>query len=727
MLKAFWVGKRRPGRHSGRAALHLFKLVLLNGMAQLLLCHPVLAERHVSILMTSNIQGQFSLNLDDSQESDPVLALARSILAEKDRGIDIVLDLGNAFYPGALSKFSSGSIMMDFLDYFAFDATLVSSQDLHIGVKNLEFLKQNKSVQLLSANIVRQDSPVFLPWFAVDVRGLRLAFVGISSNSILFDIAEKDLYNIALKDAKQSLDLALQQIQATGVKHIVLMSGLNLSETMDLIESFPGIGLALCGGDNTGELYAGKASRIDLADGRSIIIAAGMADYTILDLAVDNRISLRHLGEHRTMAQTTTDDRYLVFKDRLSLWKKKYLEEENRKIAAAGAEPHIIDDLRLSRLLQDRFNAEIAMVQKDTLAPLPLQHDIRRSDLLKIVNLDYPVFTFRLTGNELRAVAQQADGLVVSGISGQEDVTVQGYAVHADQRYKVAATQPAFEKIQRVLGRSVPYSNTWLGVKDLLFEDMQTRQVLMVPDYDYLDRRFRFNIDAYLSNIIDNSDVDRGSQIATPIGQPEQSYTKWGLENIIDFAVYNKYHRFVLTPYMLYVRQDDYYLNNLLRGTLLYEYNLNPIFRPYNKVQYETVVADVDHRRPSLVRETVGVSAFYTYIEGKLGLGFEKKVQDPVDDPVYGLEFIINARYPIFDNLIYTLNLDTFAVVNSEFNDLWEIRSSIENVLSVPLNTHLSISLRHRYFYRYEGEIGQDYRNSQFITAFDLKAGWKIW
>jgi hypothetical protein len=721
------AGKSHHGHHSGRVALDRIKRILLSCLAQLLVSNSVLADSHVSILMTSNIHGEFTLNIDNQEETDPLLALARSILAEKDKGIDLVLDLGNVFYPGALSKFSSGSIMMDFLDYFAFDATLVSSADLHIGVKNLEFLKQDKGTQLLSSNIFRGDSPVFTPWFAVDVRGLQMALVGVSSNAIHFDIAEKDLYSITLKDAKQALASALQQIQAAGIKHVLLMSGLNLSETMDLIESFPDIGMALCGGDYTGALYAGKASRIDLADGRSIVIAADDADYTILDLAIGDRIAIGSLNARRSMAYATTDDRYLDFKNRLSLWKKKFLQDESQRITDAGAGPHIVDDRRLSRLLQDRFNSEIAIVGTATLAALPLQNDIRRSDLLHLVNLDYDVFTFTLTGDELRTVAQQADGFVITGLERDADITVQGYAVAADRRYRVAATQPAFEKIQQVLGKQLSYRNTWLSVKDLLFQDLQTRRVLLASDYDYLDRRFRLSIDAYLANFIDSSDVRRDSDIDTPVGQPDRSYGKWGLENEIDITLYNKYHRFVLTPYMLYMRQDDQYLNNLLRAALLYDYNLSETFRPYNKIQYETVVASVDGQRPSLLRETAGLSAFYKYANAKLGVGFEKKVQDPVDDPVYGLEFIVWASYPIFENLIYSLDLDTFTAVNGGGADRWEMRSRLENALSVPLNAYLSISLRHRYFYVYENELNQDYHNSQFVASFDLKMGWKVW
>ena len=726
MRKSAHKSKARPFGYPSRAPLPGIVLTVLIGLAVVFPCHPAAAADRVTVVLTANTHGAFSMEPDGQEEKGPLLSLARSILAEKKNGADLVIDLGNAFYPGALSKFSSGSVVMDFMDFFGFDATLVSSADLHIGFSNLEFVRKDKYTRLLSANIVGKEEPVFTPWFEVDVRGQRIAFVGVSSASINFDIAEKEIYGVSLQDARKALEAALETIRQAGIDRVVLLSGLNLAETLELMTAFPAVDLALSGGDYTGELFAGKASRIDLEDGRSVLIAGDGADYYLLDLVADtDGIAVRSMEGRKAAAPATSDYRYQDFKGRLALWKTKFREVENQRLAASGGGDNVIDDNRLCRLLQDRFNSETAIVEEGTLRAIPLKGDIRRSDLLNLVNLDYNVFTFRLTGEQLRAVGGQVEGLVVTGLERDPDFTIQGYALEPARTYRVAATQTALEKIERILGTKIDYRNNWLSVKDLMANDLQDRRVVMLPDYDYLSRRFRVTLDAYLSNIIDSSSVHRDSDIETPVGQPRESYSKWGLENRIDLAIYNKYHRFLLTPYMMYVRQDDDYLHNLLRGTLLYEYNLSKTYRPYNKFQYETVVTSMAGERPSMLRETAGVSYFSTYVNAKLGLGFEKEVQDPSDAPSYGLELILGFRYPILKNLIYSFDLDMFDSVQS--GDDWQVRGTVENALVVLINAHLSLTLRHCYFFLYDGDLDSHYSNSQFLTTFDVKTGWKLW
>jgi hypothetical protein len=258
-------------------------------------------------------------------------------------------------------------------------------------------------------------------------------------------------------------------------------------------------------------------------------------------------------------------------------------------------------------------------------------------------------------------------------------------------------------------------------------EDLQNKQIVLREDYDYLDRRFRTTIDASLSNFIDDSSVEKGDNIETPAGQPSKSYNKWGLENTVDITTYNKYHRFVFTPYMFYSRQDDSYLNNILRGTILYDYNLSEIFKPYNKFRYDTVVEEVDGQRPSLVRETMGMSAAYKYFTGKLGFGFEQEVQDPSEAPLYGVEFIVGARVPFLTHFTYTFDLDTFTGIIDEGGGQWQTRSEINNGVSAKINSYLSLSFRHKYFYYDEDATGESYENSQFITSLDLKSDWKFW
>jgi hypothetical protein len=703
----------------------LFMLFLLS----IVPCRPAAAldrAQNIKLLLTSNIQGRSNAALEAQESKDALLVLAQNLAAQRRQAVDLYLDLGNAFYPGVISKYSSGSIMMDFLDEFDCQGTLVSTLDLHVGVKNLEFLKKNRNVRLLSTNIVHSTDTVFTPFFIADVRGTRIAFVAVSSERLEFDIAEKDLYAIGLLDEKEALQPVLEKIAGAGVKHIVLLAGLKIESVIQLLDAFPQIGLALCGGDSTGRLYDGKAARIDLADGRSILMLNENYDFFTLDLMVDESIHPLALRPHKARAIKTDDAGYARFAQRLTLWKKSYLAEQNRHVADIGDSQYVIDDYRLSQLLRDRFNSEVAIVDSNTLNAYPITQDVRKSDLLGLVNLDYHIFTFSISGRELKMVDRSLSSLVVVGLSKAHSFTVQGYPVEDHRRYKVAATQPAFEKIEKLLARTIPFTNSWTTVTALLVEDLNLGRVILRDDYAYLDRRFRSMFDIYLSNFVGSGSVRRSEDISTPVDQPSQSYSKWGLEDRIDWTIYNQHHRMVLTPYLFYVRQDDEYIQNLLRGTVLYEYNLSEYVRPYNKFQIDTVVERIGGRRPMLIRETMGISTYFNQVSGRLGLGFEKRVQDPSERALFGFEFIVGFQYPFLDHFTYLFGIDNFATLSNPGGH-WGLRSSIDNALMIRINDYLSVSVKHKYFYLYEDELGGDYRSSQIFTTVDLRTDWKLW
>ncbi len=685
------------------------------------------AQMRVKLLLTSNIQGKSFVNIENQELVDPLLVLAQNIQAEQRAGTDLYLDMGNAFYPGLLSKYSSGAIMMDFFDAMGCGATLVSSKDMHIGLDNLNFLQARSNVRLLSANIVRPEGPAFKPYYVAEVRGTRIAFVGLSSKTLGFDIAEKNLYNTKIQDEQAALDPVIKEIQASGVRHIVLLSGLTLGDTLKMMEVYPGIDLALCGGDYTGALYAGKASRVDLVDGRSIAMLDDRYDYYTVDLLLDDKVLFQAMHPRKALPLPTTTGAYQELRQRLTLWKQKYLAEQNQTLAQIDETACVLDDVRLTQLLRDRFNSELAVVDKNTINACPITGDVRKSDFLRVVNLDYNIFTFALRGEQLKRLHEANTEMVVTGFTHGKTVGVQGYPLEPLRKYRVAATQSAFEKIQRLLGTELKYSNSWSTVTDLLVSDLENERVVLRTDYTYLERRFRTLVDVYLANFVTSVDVKRDPTIETPVAQPTRSYDKWGIEDRIDLSFYNEKHRLVLTPYIFYVSQDDDYLQNLLRGTILYDYNLDEYWRPYNKFQADTVVRSVDGLRPVLIRETAGLSYYRSVFQGKLGLGFDKQVQDPAEEADYGVEFIVGIKYPFLKYFLYELNFDNFAMLENDDGGRWGLRSETDTAVSAKVNEYLSVSLRYKYFYLFDDDIDEEYRSSQFITTLNVMTQWKIW
>ena len=684
------------------------------------------AEKPISLVLTSNLQGKFSLDVDNQEKADPLLRLAQNILFESSNGVDLYLDLGNAFYPGVLSKYSMGSVMMDFMNYFSCSAVLVSSQDLQIGTNNLVYLQKNKDVRLLSANIVENEKPIFKPWFEIERKGVRIAILGISSEKIEIDIAEKDLFGYSVIETEDALATPLAEIEKAGIQHVVLLSGMNLPDTMEILKAHPQIGIALCGGDYTGHFFSAQVSRMDIDDGRSVVIMKDNVDYFRLDLMIGDKIKITAFEPKKANPIPTDDFYYAGFKNRLTLWKEEFIENERQLIANLNAAESKVDDTRFSQLLRDRFDCEVAIVEKDTINPSSISQQLKSSDFLTMVNQDYFVFLFSLTGDELNTVNTQQKGLVITGLDPKL-TRIQGYPLVADRQYRVAASQPAMREIMHMLKKRIDFTNTWMTVTDLLKDDLKNQCVVLRDDYEYLDRRFRTTIDIYFSNFIDNTSVKKGGTIDVPAGQSSKTYNKWGLEDQIDFAVYNRYHNFVLTPYLLYSRKDDDYLYNILKGTFLYEYNVFETLRPYNKFRCDTVVEAVDGLRPIVLRETLGLSIIHNKFTGKFGFGFEKEVQDPSKSGLYGIELLASFSIPFLKYLTYSFELDSMSGILDESGNPWQIRSEINNTISAKLNTFMSLSVRHKFIYYYEESIEEYYRNSRVLVTLDLNKKWKFW
>ncbi len=204
---------------------------------------------------------------------------------------------------------------------------------------------------------------------------------------------------------------------------------------------------------------------------------------------------------------------------------------------------------------------------------------------------------YRLTGSQLIDSVSNVEDLIVAGYAGG---LVQGYPVEPARKYRIVSTQTVYERVRRALKRPIVYENRWKSIPELIEGDVKGPRIFFRDNYGYLDRRFRVTLDATLSNFLEYLNVSADEDFSSP-GGPLNSYRQWGLENNIVMNIYNRYHRFILNPYMHYIelRQenetfDEYHRNllvkNLLRGIFEYRLNYFSYVNPYHKSQIDTVV-----------------------------------------------------------------------------------------------------------------------------------------
>jgi 2',3'-cyclic-nucleotide 2'-phosphodiesterase (5'-nucleotidase family) len=678
------------------------------------------AYETLTIIATGNLRGNFSLDTDES--ADPLLKVARGIIAERSaKPVDCYVDLGNAFSPGALSRYSYGAAMLDFFEYVQCDAVLVGSRDVAVGLKNLELASRMRPTQLLSINIVIDNKPIFKPYWILQKAGIKVGFIGITSSKSIFDVAEKKVLSASLAAYRDYLTMTIESLQAMGCKYIIVLSGLSGAENIAIMKDYPAIDLILAGGDASGIYYDVYSPRVDLEDGRSIITLVRAGGHYSVRLMLKEKITIEKIYFSEA-DQKVSDSAYNELVERVNLWKERYAQAGAAAIADNFPATDI-SSVTIAHLLRHYYKSEVAVVDVTDVFSTRLEGTITSIDVQRIVQNDFTVFTYRLSGKQLNTISS-ASSLIFSGLANGK---VQGRPIEGDRMYTIASTQSAYDVIADLAGADIPYTNTWIPLSDIITNDLKSKRSVAEKDFSYLDNRIRMTVDINLSNLYDNSDVSTNDTASTPPGMPSKTYKKWGFEDSADIAFYNQYHRLMLTPYIYYMRQDDQYLQNLLRGTLFYTYLFNPYINPYHKSQVDTVVVTKDDNlRPILFRETVGASFTYSYFTGRFGVGFEKQTQDPEEQILYGAESILQIQIPFLDYFMYTFNLDNFISRPENNNGNYQIRTEIKNTLSVTVTSWLALSIRHRWFYYNPLATQISYKYTQILISLDVKAKFKV-
>ncbi|MCX7633052.1 MAG: hypothetical protein N2Z22_06955, partial [Turneriella sp.] len=125
-----------------------------------------------------------------------------------------------------------------------------------------------------------------------------------------------------------------------------------------------------------------------------------------------------------------------------------------------------------------------------------------------------------------------------------------------------------------------------------------------------------------------------------------------------------------------------------LRFDLTYSYNTEWYVRPYQKNRLDTLVVPVRGQRPSFLRETLGAEFQYWLFTGKLGVGMEKEILDPVNDPNWGFEANIGVQWDLLPSAIGA----TFSIW-----DWWKTLTTLR--CTWPLSTYALRGRSHNYFF----------------------------
>ncbi len=674
------------------------------------LCAGTAYAADLTVFLTSNLEARFSLSGDD----EPMLALASEIVRNKPPD-GLYIDLGNAFYPGALSRYSYGAVMSEFFDAASCDAALISSRDMKIGVDSLTFLQSesDRKTRFLSASVIKNGASLFPGGFVRRLGREKIAFIALSSRRMVFDLAEESLYNVSLLPPEKAYQAALGSLGGD-INRVVLLSGLSMEENMLFLNNHPEICAVLAGGDNRGDLFEAAVPRIERNDGRSIFCAVERGYYTL---------TLRE-GEvpsgfvHHPVTKSEVNPALNAFKTRLSFWKQQYLRDQGPALDV----PFALSDQALAHLLRHRYRTESAFVVKGTVKEGTFAAGSSLAAVADALRDENTVLTTRVTGETLLKALSDPQLVASGGTNGK----IRGEDISPRTQYTVCCTQAAWFRLRAIGEKELAVNNMYKTPMECVQADLSTDRTLAKGDYNYLDDRFGFRMKGMLSLMYQRSSVHRNESSDTPPGMPEESYYRWGIESSLPLDFYSRLHSFSLIPYINFLKEggnsDPLYVYNTLRGTFIYSYTKWAYIHPYAKSVCESVVMSTDEGRPTLVRETAGLNIMWSYLQGKMGIGLEKKVKDPSGSSQYGLETILGCEIPLPWKFSYKADIDSFFSVQDGSGG---VKINISHGLSYSLMRWVDVSVRHRYYYLNLTGEHEKYRDNEIYASIDLKMHYK--
>jgi len=238
-------------------------------------------------------------------------------------------------------KFQS-LFVADMMGHLGYSVVNVGPPDLAYGLEVLRQTAVKNKFELVSSNIRRKSDGklVFKPYVIRDVKGVRVAFLGVVPVDQTLSTATTEVDDLVVDEPLECVRKLLLEVKAKA-DVVVVFSHLSQRKTQQLLDEVKGIDVAVSGGDgfiNQKVTVVGT----DSTGGKSLMLEAGERGKYLgaLSLVVSEHGKiLRHTNTIHTMDKNIKDDSTVValvedFKSKLREVRKKEAVEQ---VVGAGA------------------------------------------------------------------------------------------------------------------------------------------------------------------------------------------------------------------------------------------------------------------------------------------------------------------------------------------------------------------------------------------------------
>ena len=161
----------------------------------------------------------------------------------------VLIDCGDFAAGSAEASTTWGRSAVRFMNVIGYDAAAVGPREFAWGIQNLDVLARSAAFPLLADPmldvVLNRRVPLFRPWTIRDLRGVRVALIGLS------DLPPPGIAGYAPGGPAEQLRRYLPVLAAESVDAVIAFGRFAPGEGAQLLDSFPELALAACPDDGT--------------------------------------------------------------------------------------------------------------------------------------------------------------------------------------------------------------------------------------------------------------------------------------------------------------------------------------------------------------------------------------------------------------------------------------------------------------------------------------------
>lgn len=471
----------------------------------------------------------------------------------------ILVDCGDAVQGDTIGTLSKGEYIINLMNEVGFDIATPGNHEFDYGMERFFELKDMAAFPYISCNFMDKDNNrVLEPYTIIDVCGVKIAFIGIStpktitSSSPEFFINEAGEYIYSFcqdetgeklyKQVQDSIDAA----KAEGAQYVVALAHLGTQAdyspwmSNDVIENTSGIDVMLDGHSHS----VWNEEVVKNKEGKAVILSSTgtkLANIGVMTIANDGTIHTNLINDNQESGKSV--------KESISDIKAQYEELINRVVAHTDVDltvddPKLVDsegnpirniriqETNLGDLCADAYRelsgADVAFVNGGGIRDSIAAGDITYGDIIKVHPFGNSLCVVECTGEEIYQALEMGASklpsefggfLHVSGMTFTIDVNVESPVVVDENDIFVKVEGDARVKDIMIGDEKIDPSKTYT----LASHDYELKQMgdgySMFADNTFIKESLMVDNQVLINYIVDVLGGNVGQAYADPYGQ----------------------------------------------------------------------------------------------------------------------------------------------------------------------------------------------------------------